>query len=282
MVFQNKNIFWCVNFHDRYKNKKTIIVFLLVLFVFFSKLSLASQKIDQVRTTITGPNSVTYQVSWRYMDPPLDWYNLYMTHSKGLYGLAHRHYVTGGVPVVSYSSNIINTVSTETYIEGTDRWESIYGKTGYINIEHTGSPNAAECIGFIITDHGDNSPWSQAYTLLNCEKTEPADNWCKLKTPEITLDFGVLQSDAAVGTTRQGNVVVECTTEIDYVLILRGKDNIALNNGMNVSLKAAGQPLGTNLHGEIGDNNIVIEGTLNGTPKDGTFSGSEVLIVDYI
>jgi len=115
-----------------------------------------------------------------------------------------------------------------------------------------------------------------------CLGLPPADNWCALKTPEITLNYGTLTSDNAVGTKKSANVIVECTDAIDYTLRLRGKSEIPLTNGMNVTLTANNSPLiSTTFKGTKGDNSVVIEGTLNGTPVDGAFSGSEVLMVSY-
>lgn len=253
------------------------------------QLSFAYPVLDSVDVQITSATSANYAVVW-HNDTLLDnnaAIKAYLPIPNGVFGLAHRHKDSNmNIVANMYTDNgkaIVFRYDTTWAALGKE-WTS-GSSGGTLKIEHSGVENGNECVGLIASNKYPGASWSSIlipYQGAKCLGTPPADNWCALKTPEITLNYGTLTADNAVGTKKSANVIVECTDAIDYTLRLRGKDQIPLTNGMNVTLTANNGPLiNTTLHGTKGDNSVVIEGTLNGTPVDGAFSGSEVLMVSY-
>ncbi|QLK60036.1 hypothetical protein GE278_04205 [Enterobacteriaceae bacterium Kacie_13] len=256
--------------------------------VTYSLPSAAFPVVTNVDVNLTSSSTATYTVSF-VSDPSLD--NLSALKNKiptemSYFGIFHRHKDEKTSELMIASGQKVNLLGTSgyTWLDVGNAWTDQFGKSGTVTLKHTGV-NGSECAGFLGINQS-NYLWNSAIIppipAAKCIGTPPVNNWCALKTPEITLNYGTLTSDKAVGTKKSANVIVECTDAIDYTLRLRGKNEIPLTNGMNVTLTANNSPLiSTTLKGTKGDNSVVIEGTLNGTPVDGAFSGSEVLMVSY-
>lgn len=253
----------------------------------YSPPSAAFPVVTDVKINLLSASTADYTVTWK-QDPSLD--NLSALQNEVpqqmvKFGIMHRH-VDNISHIQVAAGGVITQVREKnlTWMQVAKLFTDEHGAFGTTVIHHQGV-NGNECVGFI-GDKGMETPWAEGFIppipQAKCLGTPPANNWCALKTPEITLNYGTLTSDKAVGTKKSANVIVECTDAIDYTLRLRGKNEIPLTNGMNVTLTANNSPLiSTTLKGAKGDNSVVIEGTLNGTPVDGAFSGSEVLMVSY-
>ncbi|WP_058912151.1 hypothetical protein [Entomohabitans teleogrylli] len=120
---------------------------------------------------------------------------------------------------------------------------------------------------------------------VNCIVAPPPNEWCAMTVPEVTLNFGTLMLDQAVGKTADTSVGVSCTSSsISYVLKLQtGNTYIPLNNGMRANLGLGDTntaPGSTTYSGSQSD--LKLTGTLAGTPtSSGAFNGSGVLMVVY-
>jgi len=114
-----------------------------------------------------------------------------------------------------------------------------------------------------------------------CLGTPPANQWCALTEPAITLDFGSQVLANAPSARASATTRVECTTGMKYTLRLRGQDAILLANGMIASLTVNNQALGSTLNGESGLNTVTIGASLLGTPESGSLNGNGVLFVSY-
>jgi hypothetical protein len=256
----------------------------------YSLPSAAFPVITDVKVKITGGDTADYTVTYQD-DSSLD--NLSALQAKvpqemAKFGIFHRHLNWNStIPEMGGSDKVVQVREKNlTWIQVAKLFRDSYGLSGTVIMQHGAGPNGNECVGLIGATSAFRPPWSEAFVppfpQAQCVGTPPANNWCALKTSEITLDYGTLTSDKAVGAKKSANVIVECTDAIDYTLRLRGKGEIPLSNGMNVTLTANNSPLvSTTLHGAKGDNSVTIEGTLNGTPVDGAFTGSEVLMVSY-
>ncbi|MGA4650073.1 hypothetical protein ACK6WK_22135 [Citrobacter portucalensis] len=129
-----------------------------------------------------------------------------------------------------------------------------------------------------------SSAWNAGMDLSpnNCLTVPPADQWCALTEPSLTLDFGTAQLSDASKLRAKAITKVECTTGMMYTIQLRGTDAIPLSNGMRAFLTANSKPLGTPQNGEKGPNNqLVLEASLSGQGSGGALKGSGVIFVNY-
>lgn len=113
-------------------------------------------------------------------------------------------------------------------------------------------------------------------------KPEPSLS-CSVETSSINLAFGNMSMGSAVGKTASGKINVNCNKAgAKLTMSLKsGGSSISLSNGMTTALTAGGKSLGSTISASKGDNSITVQGTLEGTEKEGGFSGSGVLVTDY-
>lgn len=120
---------------------------------------------------------------------------------------------------------------------------------------------------------------------INCVTVPPPNEWCAMTTPQVTLSFGTLMLDQAVGKTADTAVGVSCTSSsVSYVLKLQtGNTYIPLSNGMRANLGLGttnSAPGNTTYSGS--QSSLRLRGTLAGTPTStGSFNGSGVMMVVY-
>ncbi|PNF13487.1 hypothetical protein A6J71_00150 [Enterobacter cancerogenus] len=117
--------------------------------------------------------------------------------------------------------------------------------------------------------------------VTTCIGLPPANEWCALTEPAITLNFGSQTLANAPSARVSATTHVECTTGMKYTLRLRGLNAIPLANGMEASLTANGEDLGATLNGESGLNAVTLAASLTGTPRSGSLNGNGVLFVSY-
>ncbi len=107
----------------------------------------------------------------------------------------------------------------------------------------------------------------------------PADDWCKITTPEILLDHGTMTLKDAEGSSASSTVGVQCTTPTSvafnlitndtYVYLDEGKSEILVDN----------KPLNTKIDLDKGDSQLAIKDKLTGINSEGAHTGSSVLVM---
>lgn len=107
----------------------------------------------------------------------------------------------------------------------------------------------------------------------------PANDWCKITTPEILLDHGTMTLKDAEGSSATSSVGVQCTTPTavtfnlvtndTYVYLDEGKSEISVDN----------KPLNTKIDLEQGDSQLAIKDKLTGINSEGAHTGSSVLVM---
>lgn len=151
-----------------------------------------------------------------------------------------------------------------------------------------------ECVGiYAFTDSTQSRgyvPWATVHNQFwtggtgyagQCVGVPTINQFCNLRTPSITLDYGKITLSEAKGKVKKADVMVECTSAMKYLLRLQGVNDILLNNDMTAKITANGSALGETLHAEMGLNKVEIASTLQGTPRTGSFAGAGVLMVSY-
>ena len=257
--------------------------------------------LNSVDVTLTSKGA-TYHLTWSAVtvdDPTIDnvdpWLIYYIktgitSGGRVVSAVRHRHkadfnYITGGSPV---------GVSVATSLQSFTGWARDVTKQAMAvqTIDHIGS-NGNECVGLIVGPRADVSSetWEKLLSqnwdggvggAAACLGTPPANEWCALTTPSVTLDYGALRLSDASGARAVENVGVECTAGMKYTLRLRGVDKITLSNGMSANLTAGGQSLNSTLEGVQGIQTVELASTLAGTPTtEGPFDGNAVLFVSY-
>ncbi|EOC1298766.1 hypothetical protein [Cronobacter dublinensis] len=219
---------------------------------------------------------------WRYyitqklieMGPSVD-----VTMPNNYVILTHRHDPETvdevGLPSVYQATSSDKTIS-QTAVE-------LYNSTGnkVTYLEHTGQdPTGLECVGYIVNQtHGDYSPWANAYVPGGCLIVPPADDWCKIKNPEIVLDHGTIVLKDAEGNSAQANINMTCVspTSVTFNLITNDK-YVYLDEGKS-AISVDEKPLNTKIELPSGDSTLLIKDMLTGINKEGFHTGSSVLVM---
>ncbi|MBL5898805.1 hypothetical protein E0D81_19400 [Lelliottia amnigena] len=193
--------------------------------------------------------------------------------------LTHRHNPhqddVGGTPTASTKTSSTQTIS-QTAVD-------FYNNTGsrYTFVQHTGDQPTDECVAYIVSTFQDPSyaPWSQAFVPGGCLVVPPADEWCKITTPELVLDHGVITLKQAESSTAKTQMGVMCTTTTavqfnmitgdDYVYLDEGKSQISVND----------LPLKTKIDLPQGNSSLPVKDLLTGITKEGFHTGSGVLVM---
>lgn len=117
----------------------------------------------------------------------------------------------------------------------------------------------------------------------NCVYAPPPNHWCAMTKSTVTLDYGILNSSAASGSSSNAELGVSCTSSsLTYRLRLASRlPYVSLNNGMRADLAVDGGSLSSKVFAGS-QASISLVGTLSGTAtKTGSFSGSDVIMVEY-
>lgn len=192
--------------------------------------------------------------------------------------LTHRHNPhssdTSGTPTaVTHTSNsqTISQTAIDFYNRNGSHQSYIY---------HNGDEATDECVAYLISPYSDQSiPWSQAFVPGGCLAVPPADQWCKITTPELVLDHGVITLKQAEGSTATTQMGVMCTTTTavqfnlitgdEYVYLDEGQSEISVNN----------LPLKTKIDLPQGDSFLPVKDILTGITTEGFHTGSSVLVM---
>lgn len=196
--------------------------------------------------------------------------------------LTHRHNphtddIDGSTAAEVKTSNTqtISQTAVDFYNNKGSRIQSVY---------HSGDQATSdECVAYILnprSEHGNvHSPWSEVIVPGGCLVVPPVDQWCKITTPELVLDHGVITLKQAEGNTATTQMGVLCTTPTavqfnmvtgdEYVYLDEGKSEISVNN----------LPLKTKIDLPQGNSSLPIKDLLTGITTEGFHTGSSVLVM---
>lgn len=196
--------------------------------------------------------------------------------------LNHRHNpdttdVPGSPQAQRYTGTLDKTIS--------DIAMDLYNTTGknQAYVVHSGSsPSKHECVAYIVDPQDGNytmSPWSTVLAPGGCLMIPPADEWCKITSPEIVLDHGTVTLKQSEGNVATTSLNVQCTvpTSVTFNFITQDK-YIYLDEGKS-EITIDGQPLNTKIDLPEGDSQMPVKDLLTGVTKEGFHTGSSVLIM---
>lgn len=195
--------------------------------------------------------------------------------------LTHRHNPhtedTDGAATAEVPTSNTQTIS-QTAVD-------FYNQTGASipYVYHTGDQSTAdECVAYIVDPRSQSqgdSPWSSVIVPGGCLVVPPVNQWCKITTPELVLEHGVITLKQAEGSTATTQVGVMCTTPTavqfnmvtgdEYVYLDEGKSKISVNN----------EPLKTKIDLPQGNSSLAINDLLTGVTTEGYHTGSSVLVM---
>jgi len=249
--------------------------------------------ITSIQTKITSAKTATYTGTMAVMDigsatdvpVPVGW----------MVGIGHRHdNFPGGSDLVrmqdpgaacnSYGCTIVaksNMTLGQAAMAAYRKW----GVSSF-SINHTGEGNGGECVGFLAAATFESSSWGSAMMPPgSCIYAPPGENWCKMITPEITLNHGVLSLDEAAGHRRSTLVDIKCTVGTTVKLRLMNNESyIDLKNGLrsNIFIEGRTPAPAVKLNLQAGNNMVNVSDQLTGVITPGSFYGSGVLIIEPI
>ncbi len=116
----------------------------------------------------------------------------------------------------------------------------------------------------------------------SCLIPPPKENSCSFKTQNINIDYGTLKTSTTAGASSSKDFQLECNGDVDFRFApLYGNDSVALSNGMTAKLSVNSSKLNGHFKATKGDNDYKITSILDGTPVQGPFSGSSVLMISF-
>lgn len=264
-----------------------------VLIFFISGAVSASEfpLVTSIQTEITSEKTATYTGTISVMDigtaadipVPAGW----------TVGIAHRHdnfpggsdevrMIPANNPCASYGCSII-AGSNMTLGQAA---MSAYRKWGFnhFSINHSGEGNGGECVGFLAAPAPTGPAWGNVIMPPgSCIYAPPGQDWCKIITPQITFNHGVLSLSDAAGHSRSARVDINCTVGTTVKLrLLNDSSYIDLKNGLRSDIFIEGKPPAVSLRLNAGMNGVNMSDKLAGTIRAGDFYGSSVLIIEPI
>jgi len=190
--------------------------------------------------------------------------------------LAHKHTTDGETFTVSEASTTAASNNKKTIGElGKEAFRD--GKTVSM-IGHGGPNGFQECVAYVLKPSSNNS-WEGVRTPGGCLYVPPADEWCKITSPELVLEHGTITLEQSEGSIASDSIGVKCTadaavtfnliTQDKYVYLDDGKSEITVDN----------KPLNTKIDLPQGDSQLPIKDLLTGITTEGFHTGSSVLVM---
>ncbi|EOW6742854.1 hypothetical protein ACOZ0W_001992 [Cronobacter dublinensis] len=257
---------------------------LLSLICLFSTVCSAGEWpiITSIKTVPQGGTVYYYYITQTLLDigPSVD---VYMPNQTVI--LTHRHNPKStnqiGISVVGE-----RTSSTETISQTAKHLYSTQGSSIKF-VMHSGgdAPTNSECVAYAVSSYtgepvsSAHGSWSQVTVPGGCLMVPPADEWCKITTPELLLDHGTITLKEMEGNTATAQMGLQCTTATavtfnmisndKYVYLDEGKSEITVND----------LPLKTKINLPQGDSTLPVKDLLTGVTSEGFHTGSSVLVM---
>lgn len=251
----------------------------LLLLCSFSAVSGQWPVITSIRTEFWGGRAYHFIITQKLIEigPSVD-----VVVPDKYIELTHRHN-----PMTSDTvGDVLAMAMTSSSRTVSDEAVDLYNTTGasVSDVGHTGEdPTGTECVAYVVSPYNDGlthtTYWSNIWAPGGCMVVPPADEWCKITTPEITFDHGAMTLANAEGDSVTKTLGLQCTTDSAVTFNLITKDNyIYLDEGKS-EITVDNKPLNTEINVKQGDSQLVIKDLLTGVTSEGEHTGSSVLVM---
>ncbi|ELY4518898.1 hypothetical protein SMZ75_001645 [Cronobacter muytjensii] len=137
-----------------------------------------------------------------------------------------------------------------------------------------------QCIGYGTGPYPSYSPWTDTTIYGGCAAFPPANEWCKITTPELLLDHGVITLREAAENSVSQNLSVDCTTAMNVRFDLVTQDKyVYLTPSGKTEIKVNDMPAGSKVSLTQGTNQVKVSDSLSGVNTEGSYTGSSVLVM---
>ncbi|EOY8404958.1 PapG chaperone-binding domain-containing protein [Enterobacter asburiae] len=196
--------------------------------------------------------------------------------------LNHRHNPS--------SIDVTGTPSAQVYTGSSDRTISeiamdLYNTTGKsvpFIVHSGGAPSSQECVAYIV-DPADGkqfkTPWNSVLVPGGCLLIPPAQEWCKITSPEIVLEHGTVTLKQADGDVATESMNLQCTVPASVTFNLISQDKYVYLDEGKSEITVDGKPLNSKVDLPQGDSQMPVKDLLTGVTKEGFHTGSSVLVM---
>jgi len=257
---------------------KRFFVFIILFFSISAQAGLWPI-ITSIRNENLGDNSYNYYITQKpvQIGPSVD-----VVMKNKYIELNHRHNpetmdVTG-TPTASLSTGSSNRTISDWAME-------LYNTTGkdQAYVHHGGnSPSQQECVGYIVTPRAggwNDVSWSSVFVPGGCLLIPPAQEWCKITSPEIVLEHGNVTLKQAEGDVATASMNLQCSVPASVTFNLITKDKYVYLDEGKSEITVNGKPLNSKVDLPKGDSQMPVKDILTGVTKEGFHTGSGVLVM---
>jgi hypothetical protein len=255
--------------------------FFLLLMVSLPGVSDMLPFVTGVRLEKKSADQGTYFLDWELHEagPEFSGRNGLTTYYK--FGIAHLH--DGTEDKIGHDFIDIRYRAS---VGEKDTWGDIatkllQGRRSPAEIEHAGMPfdEISECVGFVYQASTNELHNMNHYIGGVCNAAPPADEWCEITTPTVTLDHGMLVMGYGTPTEVVERASVMCTAPMT-LKIKFGTDVLELGTGVKATLDVPG---GSDLEAPAGDSTFQIRSKLTVLPDStpGEYSGQTIVTLQY-
>jgi hypothetical protein len=120
---------------------------------------------------------------------------------------------------------------------------------------------------------------------VQCRVAPPFDRSCSVIDSTITLDHGTLTSSQVLGSKQQRAITINCSSDSAARLSVSGytTSQLVLSNGLRSTLTFDGVKGGSTLSLKNGNNSIIVQSELDGSPlTTGPFNGTAVVVLETL
>lgn len=253
---------------------KRLFVFLILFFSISAQAGLWPI-ITSIRNESLGNSTYHYYITQKPLEigPSVD-----VVMDQKYIELTHRHNPT--------TNNSTGTVEVEEPTNSSQTISEIamhlYNTSG-INvpyITHNGdAPAPQECVAYIVASHLGTSSWNNVLVPGGCLQIPPAQEWCKITSPEIVLEHGTITLKQAEGDVATTSMNVQCSASASVTFNLITKDKYVYLDEGKSELTVADKPLNSKIDLPKGDSQMPVKDLLTGVTKEGFHTGSSVIVM---
>lgn len=147
-------------------------------------------------------------------------------------------------------------------------------------ISHYGNIRVPECIGYVAGRPG--LSWNQVIAPAGaCIEVPPGEQWCKLLSPALTLNHGVISLTDVATSTAKDTLRMECSTGTTVRLRLNTNEvYVPLAPSGRAWLSIDGKKPGELFKLPSGVSTLPVTDRLEGINSSGNYEGMSVLIIE--
>lgn len=132
------------------------------------------------------------------------------------------------------------------------------------------------CVGYAVMSR---SLFLDRAKMPVCMDIPPANEWCKITTPELLLDHGTIALRNAENDVAQTTMKVNCTTPMDVEFkLVNGDKYVYLDEGKSL-ITIDDQLPGSKFNLPAGGSELTVKDMLTGVKTEGVHMGSSVLVM---